>query len=191
MDEQALIIASQAGDRQAFGELYDRHIRHIYGFIFLKTRHKETAEDLTSETFLKALAHIGSVDPARPIAPWLYTIAKNVVRDHYRAKASIPQANIEDIWDLAGPEDTAGEAEQTLRARHLADYLHKLGSRERDILMMRVWQELSYEEIAVIIGASPAAAKVSYSRTLKKLRNMLPKGLAAAIALINLIRFNI
>ena len=185
MDEKAIIANSRAGDREAFGKLYDRYVRRIYAYIFFKTRHRETAEDLTSETFVKALQHIGRLDPTKPFAPWLYTIARNTIRDYYRAKGNAPHADIEDVWDLASDDDAGANAEEALRTRTIAAYLRDLSAHERDIIMLRVWQELSYGEIAAVLGVSAGASKMTYSRAVGKLRKVVPEGLAV-LALLEL-----
>ena len=82
-----------------FGKLYDQHVKKIYEFIYFKTHHKETAEDLTSVTFMKALSNIESFDEKKAsFKTWLYRIARNTVIDHYRMKRET--ADLEDAWDL-------------------------------------------------------------------------------------------
>ena len=82
--EGEILREYQAGNLEHFGEIYDVYIKKIYNFIYYKTHHKETAEDLTSETFRKALSNIKSFDTHRAFSSWLYRIAQNTVIDHYR-----------------------------------------------------------------------------------------------------------
>ncbi len=171
-NEKELIEKSQNGDTEAFGLLYDRHIRTIYNFIYYKTRHKETAEDLTSQTFMKALTHIGSVDTSRPFQSWLYKIAHNSVLDHYRTKRQ--SEDIDDFYNLAEEGDIVGMLDGIEEAKKVKGYLASLSPIERDIVIMRIWQELSYKEIAEIVGKTEASCKMIYSRSLKKLRTLLP-----------------
>jgi RNA polymerase sigma-70 factor, ECF subfamily len=180
-NEKELIENSQRGDSQAFGQLYDRHVRTIYDFIYYKTRHKETAEDLTSQTFFKALKNVQTIDPNRPVLSWLYKIAHNSVLDHYRTTRH--QDDIDDCYDLSDGTDVIGELDNAVEVKKVKDYLHKLTPTERDIVIMRVWQELSYKEIADNIGKSEANCKMIYSRTLKKLRGLVP--LALFLLLLN------
>src|SRR6476619_3250009 len=109
MDERAAIEASIKGDTARFADLYDAYVRAIYNFIYYKTHHMETAEDLTSETFFKALKNIHQFDTSRSFRSWLYTIAHNTVRDHYRAAR--PTTDIEDVWDLAGEDNMVRDTE--------------------------------------------------------------------------------
>jgi RNA polymerase sigma-70 factor (ECF subfamily) len=147
----------------------------IYGFIYYKTFHKETAEDLTSETFFKALTHIQTVDPSRSFQSWLYKIAQNSVIDHFRRERYME--NIDDIWDVADGANVETDASVALEIRALRKELHNLSRRERDIVIMRVWQELSYREIAEILGKSEASCKMSYSRVVSKLKQTVPVAL--------------
>ncbi|MDQ3077152.1 MAG: sigma-70 family RNA polymerase sigma factor [bacterium] len=175
-NEKELIESSQNGNSQAYGQLYDRHIKTIYNFIYYKTRHKETAEDLTSQTFYKALRHMSSVDSSRSFLSWLYKIAHNTVLDHYRVKKNLE--NIDDFYDLDdGQESVEIEIDDREEAKKVKKYLDKLSAIERDIVIMRVWQELSYKEIAEIVGKTEASCKMMYSRSLKKLRDLVPLAL--------------
>lgn len=171
-NEKELIEKSQQGDSEAFGQLYDRHVRTIYNFVYYKTRHKETAEDLTSQTFYKALSHMSSVDSTRSFLSWLYKIAHNNVLDHYRAKR--PTQDIDDFYDLDDGQENIAEhindREEALKAKK---YLEKLNAIERDVVIMRVWQELSYKEIADSLGKTEASCKMIYSRSIKKLREIM------------------
>lgn len=169
------------GDLSGFGRLYDFYIKKIYSFIYFKTHHKETAEDLTSKTFLKALNGISSFSSMQgSFSSWLYAIARNTVIDHYRTKKI--EADIDDIWDLAGDEDVMRDLDAAQKIRIVEQYLAKLPARQREIVVMRVWQEMSYQEIAEALGQSEASCKMMYSRTMKVLRAEMP--LAVFIAMV-------
>ena len=177
VNEPALVKRSQEGDFDAFGELYDHYIGLIYNFVFFKTHHKETAEDLTSQTFFKALNSISSVDSSKSFLSWLYKIAQNIVIDHYRksGRENNSRQFMDDEWDAPDNSiDIIGDLDTSRDIVRMKKYLAKLSSEERDIIMMRIWQELSYKEIAEIIGKTEASSKMMYSRSLKKLRELLP-----------------
>jgi RNA polymerase sigma-70 factor (ECF subfamily) len=173
-NEKELIIQCQTGDTEAFGRLYDIHIKTIYNFIFYKTFDKEVAQDLTSDTFFKTLKNIASVDPDRPFISWLYKIAQNTVLDYYRARRF--NEDIDDFWDLS--EDNGLEmleaSDLAIHVTTLREHLKKLSSVERDVIIMRVWQDIPYKTIADIVGKSEASCKMIYSRSLVKLRNLMP-----------------
>lgn len=178
-NEREFVVNSKNGDNQAFGVLYDHYIRRIYNFIFYKTYHKETAEDLTSQTFFKALKNIQSVDPEKSFSSWLYKIAQNVVIDHYRKDRKME--DVDDMWDLSDETDFLTELDTDRNFKKVKKYLDKLPSVERDIIILRVWQDMPYKEIAEIVGKSEANCKMMYSRSIKKLRDLaLPLGILVA-----------
>lgn len=165
-----IIIKIKKGDRERFGELYDKYIKKIYDFVYYKTTHKETAEDLTSQIFLKALNGLDSFTDQKDgtFSAWLYAIARNTVIDYYRTKKE--NKNIEDVWDLVGEENLERDLDIRATLEEVEKYLKILKPEAREIIIMRVWQELSYREIAEITGKTEASAKMQYSRAINKLR---------------------
>ncbi len=156
-------------DEHWFADVYDNYAERIYQFIYYKTYHRETAEDLTSHTFLKAFENISRFDPEKgSMSAWLYQIARNLVIDHYRSKKST--VSVHDIWDLAGPDDVEVDVENKVRLEQIHTVIKKLPPEQREIIIMRVWQELPYKEIALIMGKSEASLKMMYSRTIARLK---------------------
>ncbi len=181
MDEESLIRACAEGDTARFAELYDAYVRKIYNFIYYKTHHKETAEDLTSETFFKALKNIGQFDQSRSFRAWLFTIAHNAVRDHYRLAR--PTTNIEDVWDLTSDDDVVKDVSTKHALAEVQKHMGKLSAMQRDILILRLWQGLSYKEIAEIVGKSEANSKMIFSRAIAELRASVPAGAFAVLVM--------
>ncbi len=176
-NEVELVQRSKKGDSTAFGILYDHYIRYIYNFVFFKTHNKETAEDLTSQTFFKAFNSISSVDPSKSFISWLYKIAQNIVIDHYRksSRENSKRQIMDDEWDAPDTSiDIVGDLDISRDIERMKKYLSQLSSQERDIIIMRVWQDLSYKEIADIYGKTESSCKMMYSRSLKKLRDLIP-----------------
>lgn len=170
MNETELIQKCQAGDNQSFAQLYDAYIRRIYDFVYYKTHHKETAEDITSETFIKALEKINQFDPNSSFKSWLYKIAQNTVIDHYRKSSRAQITDIDDAWDIGSDDDVAADIDTREKIRELRREMKKLSSAERDIVIMRVWQELPYKEIADIVGKSEENCRTIYSRAIRSLK---------------------
>jgi RNA polymerase sigma-70 factor (ECF subfamily) len=181
-DDGKFVEAAQAGDAEAFGKLYDRYVRKIHDYLFYRCHHRETAEDLTSLTFTKALERLASFDAEKgTFSAWLYRIARNTLIDHYRAAK--PETDIEDVWDLLRDgTDVAREAETAERLRQVEAHLASLPAEHRELVIMRVWDGLSYAEIAEVTGKSEAACKMAFSRTMSALRKALP--LAAFLLLL-------
>jgi RNA polymerase sigma-70 factor (ECF subfamily) len=176
--EIELIGLCRNGDAQAFAEIYDAYVKPIHDFIFYKVHHRQTAEDLTSETFFRAVSHLDRLDPAKGrISSWLYRIARNAVTDHYRTRR--PQVSADDAWDLAADDRPDVDADISLRLDAVREHLKLLKPEQRDIVIMRVWQQMSYAEIAGALGKSEASCKMMFSRSIKFLRKNMP--LAALI----------
>lgn len=168
--EEDLIAACQSGDTQAFGALYDAYARKLYDFIYYKTSRKEVAEDLTSVVFMKALQNIEKYSKTETgsFGGWLYSIARNTVIDHYRSIR--PNDNLDDAFDLPHHARIEERAEANMQIEKIHAYLKQLPSVQRDIILMRVWQELPYKTIAVAVGKTEDNCKVIYSRAIKELR---------------------
>jgi len=166
--EKELIDLCRGGNAEAFGLLYDAYAREIYRFVYYKTSHKETAEDLVGQVFTKAWS---SITGYRGIGfrAWLYGIARNAVIDHYRRKR--PTEDIDDHWDLASPDNQAGELDKQFDQARIRAALSTLSFEERDILIMRFWQDMEYREIAVALGKTEGAVKMKAYRTLANMKD--------------------
>lgn len=185
MTDLDIVRACQAGDRRMFGVLYDRYIGKIYDFIYFKTHHRHIAQDLTSQVFMKALDKIDTFNAeGGTFSGWIFRIARNAVIDHYRTKKE--GSDIEDAYDIDDGTDIARDVDAKMTLEKLETYLHGLEEEQRDIIIMRVWQELSYKEIAEITGKTEAGCKMAFSRALKKLRQDMPQDLFALVALLYL-----
>ena len=158
-----------AGDMQAFGILYDRYIKHIYRFVYYKTFVKENAEDLTSDIFHKALKNIHSFKKEKgSFSTWLYQIARNSVIDYYRTrKENVP---FDDVFDVGVPNRTAEEHDALYALSKVTTYLETLTARQREIIVLRIWEERSYAEIADILGGTEASVKMAFSRSIRDVR---------------------
>lgn len=155
-----------------FEEVYERYAEKIYTFIYYKTYHKESAEDLTGTTFMKALDKWDSYRPGKgKVSSWLYAIARNCVIDHFRKQKKT--MDIQDIWDLAGEEDVLLDAHNREQMKAVYEVMKTLPIEQRDILIMRIWQDISYKEIARILGKSEGACKMTFSRTISRLKKDL------------------
>lgn len=172
-DESSAIAACKAGDLSAFDVLYTTHIDAIYRYLYRRTLHRMTAEDLASTAFLKALEKIDAFDPTKGhFGGWVMTIAKNVLTDHYRALR--PSTDIEDVWDLQSDDDVVQSLDDRESHKELREALKQLPKDKREIVLLRIWEDLSYAEIAALTGKSEGNCKVIFSRAMKDLRTLLP-----------------
>jgi RNA polymerase sigma-70 factor (ECF subfamily) len=170
--------------KEEFAKVYDTHASKIYQFIYYKTYHREIAEDLTATTFLKALEHIHQYDSKKgSISSWLYQIARNCVTDHYRSQRRA--VAIDDVWDLAGHQNVELDAENREHLEELQAVMNTLPADQRDILILRIWQELPYKEIAQIMGKSEGACKMMFVRVIAQLRKHLSVAALLFVFLFN------
>lgn len=173
-EELNLVLKARLGDNNAFAALYNDNIKKIYNFIYFKTLNKELAEDLTSQVFLKALKNISSFKHDN-FSAWLYTIARRTVVDYYRSNKETK--NIEDCWDLAGDVNLTDIAHDNLNLEKIKEAIQFLSASDRELLIMRLWLDLSFKEIASSLDKKESAVKVSFGRALDRLRQKVSPAL--------------
>lgn len=180
MQESEILARIVAGDTDQFGLLYDAYAEKIYRYIFYRTHDREVAEDLTSATFLKAIKNVQRFDVSKGnFSSWIYRIARNTLFDHFRTnRGSDPIEAAEDVAD-----DTNIEREATNREliRKVQASFGALSDDQREIVTMRVWDDLSYAEIAKVLGKSEASCKVAFYRAMVKIKQAAPLAMALMI----------
>jgi RNA polymerase sigma factor (sigma-70 family) len=161
--------------RKDFGRVYDDEAGSVYGFFAYRVPSVADAEELTQRTFERALRAWDRFDPERgPARPWLLTIARNLLIDHYRADGSTRQQSLEEApreelgSELPNP-DLGIEPE-------LASALTELLPRDREVLALRFGGDLSGPQIATMTGLSLSNVQQILSRSLRRLRARLQDG---------------
>lgn len=149
--------------------LYDQYKGAVYRYLYRQTGSREAAEDLTSTTFLRALAGLDRFTAGRPALPWLMRIAHNVLVDHRRAAVrtvSLTAAAMPETGQVmeAGSSSTLEGADAFLA------YTHDLPAAQRDALALRYIADLSIEQTAAALGRSTGATKMLVQRALTTLR---------------------
>lgn len=157
---------------QYFNQVYDQYVNKIYRFIYLKVSLVETAEDLSSEVFLRLYRHIQKNNPVieNPQA-FVYQIARNVIADHYRSKkitvVSIEKTTIE-IEDIQ--ERTREQGEVSLEMDRIKEAIAKLQGDYQDLIIWRYVDELTVPEIAQITGKTEENVRVGVHRAIQALK---------------------
>lgn len=165
-----LVRQAKAGDSAAFGLLFDTYYDKIFRFVYYKVFSKELAEDITSDVFYKALTRLPSFDADKGLfASWLYRIARNAVIDHYRTNHTTE--TIDDAFDIGIDERTPEVLDAIADLNKVSEYLGTLNAKQREIITLRVWEEMSYREIAEIVGGSEDSVKMAFSRGIRELRD--------------------
>lgn len=172
----------QQGELEYFSEVYEHFAQKIYSFLFHKTFNHALAEDLTSDTFIKALNKIQSFKANKgPFQAWLFTIARNTLIDHYRSHKETQ--SIEDAWQMPVEEKSTHSTEISLLKEVLQEKMLHLSPEQREILTLRFWQDLSFKEIAQILKKTEGSVKVAASRAVKSLKQYFPALLFLALLL--------
>lgn len=157
--ERALVMRARSGDRNAFGELVNRHMQRAYYIALGLTGSHEDALDLSQEAFARAFRARSSLDPDRPFYAWLYQIVRrlcfNFLRDRSTRRRRLAEATpwlTQEANVRAVQGDPARSAERAeLRARVQAA-IEKLPEREREVLVLKEYEGLRYREIAELVG---------------------------------------
>jgi len=175
----ALVELARKGDTDAFGMLYDHYHTAVYRFLFYRTRSATLAEDLTSETFFRALRSMtGFRWQGKDFGAWLMTIARNLATDHFKAGRTRLEMATEDMGqhddETEGPESAVLAS---LTNEVLLKALAKLPDEQRDCVVMRFLQGLSIAETAAVLGRSDGAVKQLQLRGVRNLAKLMPEGL--------------
>lgn len=166
------IADCRAGTLSAFDVLYTRHVDAVYRYLYRRTCNKDIAQDLTSTTFLKAMESIRSFHPSKGmLRAWLYRIARNTLIDHYRTFHATQ--DIASVWDLPGDDVASVATERKLDVAKLHAALATLSADQREVVMLRVWEDLSHADIAALTDRTEANSKVLFSRAIASLRTQL------------------
>ena len=172
---RALVELAQHGDTEAFGQLYDHYVTAIFRFIYAKVGTTQLAEDLTAETFLRALRSLHTFQwRGKDFGAWLTVIARNLTNDHYKARRTRSEFVSDSLPERAdpgrGPED---DILASLSNEELMEAVGSLPVDQRDCVLMRFVQEMSIAETAQVLGRSEGAIKQLQLRAVRSLAKML------------------
>lgn len=173
----ALVELARGGDKEAFGQLYDHYHVSVFRFLYYRVGQTTLAEDLTAETFFRALRSMGTFRwQGKDFGAWLMTIARNLAADHFKAGRTRLEQTTEDLQTL----DCAAEGPETevlsrITNEVLLDALAELPGEQRDCLVMRFLEGLSIAETAEALDRSAGAVKQLQLRGVRNLAKLLPQ----------------
>ena len=169
-DEQ-LARRVQRGHTADLAVLVERHHSPLLGFLYRLTGgDRALAEDLTQESFLRALRSIQQYQPSRPFKPWLYAIAVNVARDHFKRAEVRYAVTLADDELLALPDPIGLEETIEIDGPRIAAAISALPVQQREAIILRYYQELSLAEIAAALDIPIGTVKSRLSLGLRQLR---------------------
>ncbi len=175
-ESDAVVIAASLDDPGRFGALFDRHATVVFRYLVRRVG-ADDAEALLGEVFRVAFEKRATYDCERPNArPWLYGIATNLLARHRRSEARRIHATARLLARQRPAEDPSDEIVTALDARelwpHVADAVGRLPEEERDALLLYVWEELGYEEIAAALGVPVGTVRSRLNRARLSLREL-------------------
>lgn len=169
--DPALVAAYRNGDERAAAELVGRHSAALGRFLYSLGADHEDIEDLVQETLFRAFRRVESWRGGASFRSWLLTIGSNLLRDQVRKrKGQVVSIEGHDIPDRADPaaEFAAVEAEDQVRQG-----LARLPRLQREVFLLRAQEGSDYEEIAILLGTTPGAARVHYHHAVKRLKELI------------------
>ncbi|WDZ85485.1 ECF subfamily RNA polymerase sigma factor, BldN family [Micromonospora cathayae] len=177
-----LVERAQAGEAEAFGLLYDRYMDTVFRFVYFRVGNRQLAEDLTSDTFLRALKRIGSFTwQGRDLGAWLVTIARNLVADHFKSGRYRLEVTTGDVLD-ADREDRGPEGSpEAAVVEHITNValltaVKQLNPEQQECIVLRFLQGFSVAETAKAMGKNEGAIKALQYRAVRALARLLPEG---------------
>jgi len=167
-----LLKELQAGRREAFDELFKRHQRSIYFLALRYLGNEEDAMEITQQAFVRAFNAAPRFEGRSSFKTWLYRITVNLCKNHLTRSPKAHEVPFEDFEDhLAADPDTLPDQEG--RRSLVREAMEGLPERQRQVVMLRVYEELSFKEIAKVLGCSAGSAKVNYHYAVRGLKKML------------------
>lgn len=160
-------------DMAAFDELYNYYFPRVYNFLFARLKDAAAADDVISEVFFKVYKHLADYDCKKgSFSTWLFRIAVNQVTDYFRRQQRRKEDTWEDFFAPALPEQEQPEAKALAAegSKELLTALEKLKERERRVIELKYWADLSNKEIAEVMGISPGNVGVILFRAIGNLK---------------------
>jgi RNA polymerase sigma-70 factor (ECF subfamily) len=176
--DEELMVAYVAGDERAFRLLFDRYAPLLFRLVRRRLRSDDEARDIVQTTLLHMHRARNDFRHDSRLRPWVFTIALNLVREHYRRRGRRKERSLEvDGYSPAEPVVLPGTPlEDRERAERLHAALALLPDNQRTVIELHWFGESPYEEIARIVGASVGAVRVRAHRGYERLRKILPEG---------------
>lgn len=176
-DEVDLVQRARQGDRAAFAALYEQHQPAIYTYVFYRVGSASLAEDLAAEVFVRMVEKIHTFRGGdRPLLAWLYTIAGNLVIDHYRREGRVAWQPLSDRPEIqAATPDPVQVVEAHLDNQALVAAMQHLTEEQRQVILLKFFGQRSNDEAAAVLGKSAGAVKSLQHRALAALGRLLPE----------------
>jgi len=183
--EAEIVIRILNGDKQAYALLVDEYKSRIYNLAYRMTQNSQDAEDLAQETFLRSFKELHRYDTNRSFYTWLFTISLNLIRNHLKqsSRRRMNHADVDISSDVTLSSAQHASLHQSIvfedpqkdQEKKLENSLQKLPPDLRELLVLRFYQQFSFETLSEITGFSQSAVKMRVYLGLEKLKEMMGK----------------
>ncbi|MFT5230453.1 MAG: RNA polymerase sigma factor (sigma-70 family) [Planctomycetota bacterium] len=177
-----LVSAYMKGDESALGELVTRHKQRIYSFIYSKVYNRDVAEDVFQDTFIKVIKTLkrGKYNEEGKFLPWVMRIAHNLVIDHFRKNNRMPKFENKDDFNIFsvlhdGSLNVEGKMIKAQVENDVKKLIHELPDDQKEVLIMRIYKDMSFKEISEQTGVSINTALGRMRYALINLRKVIDK----------------
>ena len=168
--DEELMARYRRGDRRAFRELFDRYAPRLRRTMLRGLFDRDVADDLVQQTFLQLHRARHDYRENAAFRPWIYTIALNLKRSHFRRVGRRPEAGL-----AAEPVSSLGDPDELMAAKDLRDAVAELPVSQRQVVELFWFEGFSFPEIAGVVGSTHGAVKVRAHRGYTKLRGLMQK----------------
>jgi RNA polymerase sigma-70 factor, ECF subfamily len=173
LDEGALVAACLAGTRDAFDVIVERHRRSVYQLCYRFVSNHEDAADLAQEVFLRAYRGLKNFKGQATLGTWLYRIGVNACLNRLSSRPPATESLETSEPVVDHHPDAASQLLQDERARRVRAAIARLPKKQRATLVLRVYHDMSHQEIATIVGSSVGAVKANFFHALRNLKRIL------------------
>jgi RNA polymerase sigma-70 factor (ECF subfamily) len=173
--DDELVRRARQGDRRAFELLVRRHQKPLYFLCRRYVRDHDAAADLVQRTFIRVLEKIAELREEHIFRSWLYRIGVNLALNHLRDHARFVDETAAAEPPAANAPEVIGRLEALEAAQALREAVAELPTKQRMTLELRVYEELSFKDIAAALDTTEGAAKVNFHYAVRRLRSLLGK----------------
>lgn len=168
--DEILVQRAKEGDKTAFVALYERYQPPVFTYVYYRVDDQALAEDLTAEVFVRLVAKIHTYRATSPLLAWLYTIARNLITDHYREASRMAPLDERTAMSHTDPTEVA---HRRMREAELRKALKRLSEEQRQVVLLKFIERQSNLQIAQALGKTEGAVKSLQHRALDALRRLL------------------
>lgn len=173
MTDDQLVERVKSGDSSAFEELVVRHQRSLYFFVLRILKNPQDAEDTVQKIFLLAYQNIKGFRADATFKTWIYRIGINQCHNYFRQNKNREFLSVDDLPMTDTKADPEGDFSDRERLSHLQKAVERLPYKQRMVVILRIYQELTFEEIGKALNIRTNSAKVNFHHALEKLKNWI------------------